>query len=75
MAYDMLISEEGKQVSGHLYERAILFVNGKHSQQFSPGTKLLARKSSRKNLFVVDENEHARERDAANRQQSNEDST
>jgi hypothetical protein len=33
----------------------------KHSQQFSPGTKLLATKSSRKNLFVVDENEHDRE--------------
>ena len=40
----------------------------KYSQEFSPGTKLLARKSSRKNLF-------ARERDAANRQQSNEDTT
>jgi chromosomal replication initiation ATPase DnaA len=36
----------------------------KHSQQFSPCTKLLATKSSRKNLFVVDENEHAREWDA-----------
>jgi hypothetical protein len=47
----------------------------KHSQQFSPGTKLLATKSSRKDLFVVDENEHARERDAANRQQSNKDTT
>jgi hypothetical protein len=47
----------------------------KHSHQFSPGTKLSATKSSRKNLFVVDENEHARERDAANRQQSNEDTT
>jgi hypothetical protein len=33
----------------------------KHSQQFSPGTKLLATKSSRKNIFVVDENEHDRE--------------
>ena len=43
----------------------------KHSQQFSPGTKLLATKSLRKNLFVVDENEHARERAVANRQQSN----
>ena len=39
----------------------------KHSQQFSPGTKLLATKSSRKNLFVFNENEHAREKDAANR--------
>jgi hypothetical protein len=38
-------------------------------------TKLLATKSSRKNQTVVDENEHARERDAANRQQSNEDNT
>jgi hypothetical protein len=43
--------------------------------QFSPGTKLLATKSSRKNLFVFNENEHAREKDAANRQQSNEDIT
>jgi hypothetical protein len=47
----------------------------KHSQQFSPGPKLLATKSSRKSLFVVNENNHARERNAANRQQSNEDIT
>jgi hypothetical protein len=47
----------------------------KHSQQFSPGPKLLATKSSRKSLFVVNENNHARQRNAANRQQSNEDIT
>jgi hypothetical protein len=29
----------------------------KLSQKFSPGTKLFATKSSRKNLFVVDEND------------------
>ena len=33
----------------------------KHSQEFPPGTKLSATKSSSKNIFVVDENEHARE--------------
>jgi hypothetical protein len=42
----------------------------KHLQQFSLGTKLSATKSSRKNIFVIDENEDARERDAANKQQS-----
>jgi hypothetical protein len=47
----------------------------KHSQQFFPDPKLLATKSSIKNLFVVNENKHARERNAANRQQSNEDIT
>jgi hypothetical protein len=49
-----------------LQREQVLFIRNKHSQQFSPGTKLLATKSWRKNLFVVDENEHARERDAAN---------
>jgi hypothetical protein len=47
----------------------------KHSQQFSPGTKLLPTKSSRKSLFVVDEDEHAHRRDAANKQQHNKDTT
>jgi hypothetical protein len=69
------MQERERCLKPSLQREQVLFIRHKHSQKFSPSTKLLATKSRRKNLFVVDENEHARERGAANRQQSNEDTT